>query len=184
MGAPAPPRAGRVRELIRSLLRGLACRAALRSHGECSLHSRARSRTACGAEEALRVARSRHVRHGSERMQWPRRWAEGGLASAVPTRIRDTYQKDSTKESPRGVSRIALCDENDERWAEPRKPGSSVTSRIPACSSTGSSLDRSGQSTRALPRPARGRSGHGRTDVVRTSPFGRGRGTGRSVPSS
>jgi hypothetical protein len=68
--------------------RARAGRVAPRSLAECSRRSRARLRSAHGAEEASRSGRCHRAHHGSGRTRQPHRRSEGGRASAVPTRKR------------------------------------------------------------------------------------------------
>ena len=96
---------------VRRPARARACRAAPRSLGGCSLRSRAPSRSERGAAGASRCGHSRRVRRGSARMPRPRQGAEGGHASAVPTRSRDPYQIDGSGETPRREVALALCGE-------------------------------------------------------------------------
>ena len=149
-------------------VRARAGRVAPRSRAECSRRSRARLRSAHGAEEASRSGRCRRARHGSGRTRQPHRRSEGGRASAVPTRKADTYQKEARKETPRA----ALCDENV------------AVSSPPSDSPKGSNPDRRARSTCALRSPAGGPSPRGRTGSARTSPSGRDRGTVRFARSS
>jgi hypothetical protein len=76
-----------------------ACRGASRSRAGCSRRWRARTRSARVVGEGSRCGRCRRDRRGSARMRRPHPGAEGGRASAVPTRTRDSYQKRAASET-------------------------------------------------------------------------------------
>lgn len=86
-------------ERLAKRLPARGCRASSRSRDGWTRRSRARPRTGHAAEEASRCGRSRLGRRGSARTRQPHRGAEGGRASAVPTRSRETYHMDGLSET-------------------------------------------------------------------------------------
>ncbi len=153
----------RTTELVkaRKPARARGCRAWSRNRGGWTHRSRARSRSGRVAEGASRSARSRRGRRGSARRQQPHRGAEGGRASAVPTRSPDTYQMDGPSETHVSRGGVAVCDEKRRR-CEPEicgRGGSELRrpTTPPSGSSMGSSRGPSARSTGARPSPGRER---------------------------